>query len=325
METVEYTALRTQLHNRRKRLEKSIDRIPNPENLVSLLKEVDSALERMDQGVYGLCEVCHETIEPERLLVDPLINVCLDHLNHTQQKMLEHDLELAAKIQRALLPENNLKINGWDISYHYQPVGAVSGDYCDLINKADKGEFLFLLGDVSGKGIPASMLMSHLHALFHSLNNFNLSVNSMVEEANRLFCQSTISSYYATLVCGKATASGEVEICNAGHCMPLLLREGKVTQLESTGLPIGLFCSGEYGVEKIVLNSGDSLIIYSDGLSEAFHGEVPYSEERVIEVAENHYPFTPGELINAYLEDLASFILDTPQSDDLTIMVIRRL
>jgi phosphoserine phosphatase RsbU/P len=323
METIDYANIRTQLLHRRQKLEKTILEIQNPSDLVSLLKEVDSALERINQGIYGICDVCHENIEPNRLIMDPLIKVCLDHLDDKQQKLLEYDLELSAKVQRALLPKNDLKIHGWEICYYYQPTGAVSGDYCDLI-ESENGELFFLVGDVSGKGIPAAMLMSNLHALFRSLINFNFSINSLLEEANRLFCQSTISSYYATLVCGKALKSGEIEISNAGHCMPLLLQNGKTIKIRPTGLPIGLFCKSEFRFEKISLNRDDLLVIYSDGLSEAFHKEEQYSEERVIKIVEDHSTCSPRDLINKILEDLSKFKEGYPQNDDITIMVIKR-
>jgi sigma-B regulation protein RsbU (phosphoserine phosphatase) len=90
---------------------------------VRLLGEVDSALERMDKGTYGLCEVCHEDIETDRLMADPLTRFCLDHLTTDQQRALEADLELASKIQSALLPQRELRLPGWDFSYHYEAVG----------------------------------------------------------------------------------------------------------------------------------------------------------------------------------------------------------
>jgi sigma-B regulation protein RsbU (phosphoserine phosphatase) len=325
METMEYSNLRTQLLERREKLEKSIPEIQNPSSLILLLKEVDLALERMNQGIYGRCEVCHENIEPNRLLHDPLIKVCLDHLDDKQQKLLEYDLELAAKVQRALLPKNDQIINNWEISYFYQPTGAVSGDYCDLVIQEEGGEYIFLVGDVSGKGIPAAMLMSNLHALFRSLISFNFSVKTLLEEANRLFCQSTISSYYATLVCGKASQAGEIELCNAGHCMPLLLQNGKAAKFKPTGLPIGLFCNSQYNLEKMSLNSGDVLLIYTDGLSEAFHNEDQYGEERVIELAEKNFILSPKEQIKEYIKDLSVFKKDVPQNDDITIMILKRL
>ena len=234
--------IKNQLVDRRERLNQIIPHTDNAPHLLNLLKEVDFALERMDNGSYGLCDVCHDPIEPERLLADPLMRVCIDHLNELQQRALEQDLNLASKIQRGLLPKNDLTIAGWEFSYYYGPSGSVSGDYCDLIPLQDNS-FLFVLGDVSGKGVSASLLMSHMHALFHSMISFGLGVNEIVEKSNRLFCESTLSTHYATLVSGKASPTGEIEICNAGHNYPLHITDGKISCVEATGLPIGLFCN----------------------------------------------------------------------------------
>ena len=121
--------LREQLIDRRQKLEAVAHGFHRPPELAQLLQEVDAALDRMDRGVYGLCEVCHDPVETERLLADPLQRFCLGDLTVSQQRALEQDLELAAQIQVGLLPQRNQKIDGWEVAYHYQPAGPVSGDY----------------------------------------------------------------------------------------------------------------------------------------------------------------------------------------------------
>ncbi len=164
------------------------------------MASVDDALARMENGTFGICEQCHDTIEADRLLCDPLVRFCLDHLSNDEQRALEKDLALAAGIQKALLPSQDWAVDGWRACYHYQPANIVSGDYCDLIETQDG--FLFLVGDVSGKGVAASMLMSHLHATFRSLAGQNLPLQNMVEHANRLFAESTAAGQFATMVVG---------------------------------------------------------------------------------------------------------------------------
>jgi sigma-B regulation protein RsbU (phosphoserine phosphatase) len=326
METVVDSILRTQLLDRRQKLETAVIKSRDA-HLMRLLQEVDSALARMDQGSYGLCEVCHDPIEAERLMADPLVCACLDHLNSDERRALERDLELASHIQRGLLPRPELRFDGWEITYHYEPVGLVSGDYCDVVQpETEGGDFFFLLGDVSGKGVAASMLMSHLHAIFRSLLAMGLPVNQLVEHANRIFCESTMSAQYATLVCGRAGRSGEVEVCNAGHCPPLLVHGGEVTNLEATGLPIGLFSSGLYSVKRVHLAPGDSLLLYTDGLSEAQDlSRAEYGAERLSRLVKERHAHAPPAMIRACLEDMAAFRSGAPKTDDLTIMMIRRV
>lgn len=319
--------LREQLHDRRHRLQSAIASSRYAMDLQALMGEVDAALARMEAGNFGICEVCHEPVEAERLIADPLVRFCLSHLTAGQQTALERDLGLASRMQREMLPKQGLKFSGLEIFYHYQPLGPVSGDYCDVLTREDGDRsLLFVLGDASGKGVAASMLMAHLHAIFRTLFAAGLSVTDLVERAGRIFCESAMSPYFATLACGSAGASGEIEVCNAGHPSPLLLQRGKVTELEATGIPLGLFCDAKYSAHKVRLDPGDTLFLYTDGLSEAKNrGNVEYGESRLGEFARGYHAFAPLALLNACREDLASFLSETPLADDLSLMAIRRL
>ena len=316
-------SLKNHLNERRERLQETIKYVPDPVKLFSLLQQVDSALERIDNGSYGICDVCHDPIESDRLIMDPLLTVCLDHLNHHQRKALEQDLELAIKIQRNLLPENHISVNGWDFCYHYSPAGTVSGDFCDFI-KLDNESVLFVLGDVSGKGISASLMMSHLHALIRSLLSFNLPVNEIVTRANRLFCESTLSTHYATMVFGQANKAGNVEICIAGHNPPLLIKNGNVDILKATGIPVGLFSQSEYELVNIDLQKGNSLILYTDGLTEASSNEVEYGEERLREQLIKSGNSSSKSIIDNILTDHRSFLNNSSPFDDITITVMTK-
>ena len=320
------TFLREQLLDRRERLNSAIAVSRQGGSLVALLNEVDSALARMDEGTYGLCETCHESVEKTRLLADPLVRYCLDHLTPDQRRVLQDDLDLASQIQRELLPQEDLTLDGWQVAFHYRTLGPVSGDYCDVIPSAeDDKDWFFILGDASGKGVAASMLMAHLHAIFRALAATGLPMHRLVERASRVFCESTVSPYFATLVCGRAGMSGEVELCNAGHCPPLVIREGQVTRLEATGLPLGLFCEGQYSVQTLRLRPGDSLLLYTDGLTEARNAtDEEYGEERLSNLARERHVPRPRALLGACLDDLSTFLSGTPLRDDLTLMAICR-
>ena len=326
MTPIEINSIRYRLEERRNKLQETINDFKNPTELLNLLNDVDSALKRMNNGTYGLCEVCHDPIEDFRLKQDPLMCFCLDHLTSSQQRALEQDLQLAAQIQNALLPKNNLTIGGWESNYHYEPAELVSGDYCDVVRAEEKmKKQLFIIGDVSGKGVAASMLMSHLHAMIHSLTSLNLDVRELVERANRLFCESTLSTHYSTLAFILAHDSGEIEICNAGHCAPILIKGNQVTKIDATGVPIGLFCSSEFGVNKYKLESGDTILLYTAGLSEAVNKDEEYGEARILKLSESLKSVTPQKIITVFLEDLKLFLSGRLKSDDLTLMVIKRL
>jgi sigma-B regulation protein RsbU (phosphoserine phosphatase) len=319
------THIREELMIRRNRLT-SVPNFNKDSQLLHLIKEIDLALNRIDQDSYGLCEVCHEAIEHDRLMADPLVRVCLDHLSIEQQRALEQDINMAGQVQQILLPKNNLQLNNWQIYYHYEAAGPVSGDYCDVVElKNEQKSMLAIIGDVSGKGISASMLMMHLHAMFHSMIEFNFPVNKLVERANRLLCESTLSSHYSTLICGHLAGDGEVELCNAGHCPPFLLQGAKVLKLEATGLPIGLFCESQYTVKNFKLQAGESLFIYTDGLSEAQKNGEQYGPDRIAEVLNQFHNLSPSQLVGIVLEDLFSYLEGSSRHDDLSIMVIKRI
>jgi sigma-B regulation protein RsbU (phosphoserine phosphatase) len=321
--------IREQLEKRRNELQtviSSSSRAVPADAFVELLSEVDSALQRMEDGTYGICESCHFSVEKDRLLADPLVKLCLDHLTSEEQRALERDLELAAQVQRGLLPRTDVGFKDWRVHYKYNPAGMVSGDYCDLILPAnDDGELVFLLGDVAGKGVAASLLMTHLHAMFRSLASVTLCLDKLLEMANSVFCQSTIAGQYATLVCGRAGRHGEIEIGSAGHLAGLLVSKHGVKQVCSTGVPLGMFGTSRYTIDRLQMEPGDSLLLYTDGISEASNASgVEYGISRLSNVAAERHGWVPQELAAACMKDVQSFSAGRKQADDQTLMVVHR-
>jgi len=322
MATLEVTFLQNQLEARKKRLEQAIALAPQNSSLGGLLREVDAALQRMDKTTFGFCEKCHEAIDQGRLLTDPLVRYCLDCLSAPELAALQRDLDLASDVQRNLLPRPGLRAGSWETSYHYAPLGPVSGDYCDLI--PSDGQLFFALGDVSGKGVAASMLMTQLHALFRSLTGLGLPLGQIVTQANRVFCESALAGQYATLVCGQAKPTGEVEIHNAGHLPAIVAGRGGVLRIESTGLPLGMFLEGEFSATRLHMDPSDTLFLYTDGLTEARNSESEYGVDRVAHLVRQQATHSPAELIAACLDDLRVFAGAQAQQDDLSLLALRR-
>jgi sigma-B regulation protein RsbU (phosphoserine phosphatase) len=140
-----------------------------------------------------------------------------------------------------------------------------------------------------------------------------------------VFCESTLPTHYATLVCGRASDSGEVEVCNAGHPPPLLLRDSEIAHVEATGLPVGMFCHQTFSTRKAQLSPGSVLLLYTDGLSESRNeAEEEYGMDRLTRLVSECHASSPKELIHVCLKDLIAFRAGRPKADDLTIMAIRR-
>jgi sigma-B regulation protein RsbU (phosphoserine phosphatase) len=174
--------------------------------------------------------------------------------------------------------------------------------------------------------VAASLLVAYLHATFRSLAPSGLPLDRLMERANRLICESTLSSNFITLVAGRMTPAGEVELANAGHPHPLLVQAGRIRSIETTGLPLGLFFSGQYRTVRTTMSPGDTLFIYSDGPSQSRNPAMEeYSDARVSAFVAKEQAAAPEELIRRTLADLSSFRGAQPKSDDLTIMALRRL
>ncbi|HWF03074.1 MAG TPA: SpoIIE family protein phosphatase [Candidatus Angelobacter sp.] len=323
--------LRDQLTSRRQKLETAVARSAmarntlektQTANLLQLLEQVDRALERMDRGAFGICEVCHTSVEAERLFSDPLTAICLECLNPAEARALEQDLHLAARIQAGLLPRRDFSSSGWKVAYHYEPAGQVSGDYCDLVPHGD--DLFFMVGDVSGKGVAAAMLMSNLHALFRVLIPTGLPLEQLVERANRLFCESTLPTQYATLIVGKADAFGNVEICNGGHPAPFHMGQHGVTPIEASTVPIGLFSDQKFFSTTLRTSPGDSLVIYTDGISEAENPDgTEYGSASLDTLLNSCRELPSRELVDRCLKEVMAFRAGSPRMDDQALMVLQ--
>ena len=325
MATVESPFLQTvrgDLLERRERIE-SVMEHNHSEQLHQLLSQVDQALARIDNGTLGVCEVCLGTVEEERILRDPLTSVCLDCLTPNQQRALEYDLELAARIQNGLLPAPDIAISGWEIAYHYRPAGVVGGDYCDIIPD-NRGGLYFIIADVAGKGVAAAMLTANLRAVMRALVPLELPFQKMLAQANRLFCESKLPMQYATVIVGHSSAAGAVELVNAGHLPALRIRASQVECFDSNDLPLGLFCDQEFTPVGVQLQPQDTLVLFTDGVSEAENpaGE-EYGTQALRTLLEQSGLCCPERLVEACRKHVEQFRAGVTRADDETLLAIQ--
>ena len=320
IQVTDLQVLRDQLLVRRQKLSTALARSQTA-NLVQLLEQVDKALEKVGAGAYGICEHCLGTVEAERLMTDPLTRLCLDCLNPSEQRALEQDLALAARIQAGLLPRTDVAAAGWNVAFHYRPAGLVSGDYCDLMPFGN--DLYFMVGDVSGKGVSASLLMANLHAMFRALIPTGLPLPQLVGRANRIFSESTLPMQYATLILGRAGAGGEVELCNGGHLAPLHVSTAGINSIPSSALPVGMFLDQEFPSVRVSASPGDSLVLYTDGCTEsAGAGGVEYGDHRLGSLLQGRHGHGSRQLVDACVEDLDAFRVGSPSVDDQTLLVL---
>jgi len=319
----ERAALRTTLMDRRRRLE-ALPPAAVGDRVAGLLTEIDAALDRLEGPTFGACVRCDGFVEHERLRVDPLTTVCLDCLTEPERRALERDLSLASRVQASLLPPRDFAAGDWSGHYSYLPHGAVSGDYVDVLMSPDPStDAVVMVGDVSGKGVAAALLMSHLHAIFRATTGSGLA--EMIERANRLLCAAAPSNAFATLVAARLQPDGLVELCTAGHTPALLISAAGVRQLPSECMPLGLFCDAPYQTRSLQLAAGDALLLYTDGVSESTDvDDVELGSDGLAAALTAESLTSAANLVLAASESARRHRHDGPVHDDATVLAVRR-
>ncbi|HSG29201.1 MAG TPA: PP2C family protein-serine/threonine phosphatase, partial [Candidatus Krumholzibacterium sp.] len=207
------------------------------------------------------------------------------------------------------------------------PAKTVGGDYYDFI-ELDDDRIVVCLGDVSGKGMPAALLMSNLQATFRGQDLRGLTPSEIMTRANRLLYRSTDPDKFATFFFGFLDSGTDVfHYCNAGHNNPVIVhRNGGSTLLDRGGLILGALEDSEYTDARIGLEKGDTILIYSDGISEARNSEdEEFGEERLPAEVVAGEGLSATELTDRIITVVNRFASGMPQMDDMTIVVIRRL
>jgi sigma-B regulation protein RsbU (phosphoserine phosphatase) len=248
------------------------------------------------------------------------------HFQATLEKeKLEKELQLAADIQRRLLPASMPSLAGIDVVARTRPARHVGGDYYDVVPFGS--EHVFCVADVSGKGIAASLLMSNFQATLRALASSGRSLPEIVALMNDLMWASTAANKYVTAIfVAIDPATGRAHYVNAGHNDGFVLRAGgTVEPLKATGMSVGLMPSRPYTEKEIELASGDLVALYSDGVTEANDPqENEFESERLIDVLRANQLTNAETIVSAVYEAVDAFASTAPQYDDITLMVIRR-
>ncbi len=246
---------------------------------------------------------------------------------HDQLVSLQHDLNISREIQQAILPkefppfpdEPNFDIYASMIAAH-----EVGGDFYDFF-LIDKHRLGFVIGDVSGKGISAAIFMAVSRTLIRATGLKGDSVSECMRYVNNLLCKESVSSMFVTVFYGILdTQTGEVEYVNAGHNPPYLLTSGGISKVEMTnGLVLGVSVDFIFQSKKLQMNKGDKLLLFTDGVVEAFNTEESaYSEDRFENFLKENLQLSPEALIKKSFIDVNDFVGNAPQSDDITLLGI---
>ena len=238
----------------------------------------------------------------------------------------QEEARMAREIQLNLLPKSNPDIPGFDIAGLSIPAENVGGDYYDFIHLDDQ-KLAIGLGDVSGKGMAASLVMSNLQATIRGQTSFGMDVNECLERANKLLFHSTDSKTFVSLFYGILdTQKNTLSYTNAGQNIPFLFTKNKnIILLKTHGLALGIQEDVHYQRDKISLKPGDRLLIYSDGITEAMNENLEeFGEKKLVEVVQKYKGNSADEIIKKILENVNLHVGQALQNDDRTIILVIR-
>ena len=240
---------------------------------------------------------------------------------------MQQEVGLAAKIQLDLLPRSNPGLHGYDIFARTIAAQSIGGDYFDFIPMND-GRMALCLGDVSGKGLPASLLMANLQATLRGQTLVSHQPSECLHRSNKLLFESTSPEKFATLFYGVIDVKNHlIHYSNAGHDWPFLIgKDNSIQRLKVGGLMIGLIQQASYEDQEVPIQVGDILVIQSDGVSEAMNSNnVQFGEERLQNLLLEHKDRSAEEIIDIVIKEVRKHAGAHPQSDDITMMVIKRV
>ncbi len=239
-----------------------------------------------------------------------------------EQARIEHELKIAAEIQRALLPP------GRHTGAYYQAMGtslpsrSIGGDFFDFIERVD-GSFGFAVGDVSGKGPAAALLTAKIQGLF-SAQSGEGSPADVMRTVNRGLTRRAVEAKYATVFHATLDHKGLLTYCNAGHNPPLLYGASGLRRLESGSMPVGFFEHAPYADQDEQLQPGDVLVVYSDGVTEALDVQgQEFGEERLVAILEQRHNDAAEAILDAIVDSVLTFSTGAPQHDDVTAMAVK--
>ncbi|MEX0602398.1 MAG: PP2C family protein-serine/threonine phosphatase, partial [Bacteroidota bacterium] len=245
-----------------------------------------------------------------------------------EKQKMEDDLKIAREIQQGLLPRVLPHIEGFDLAATNVSSKQVGGDYYDVVQR-DENDYVIAIGDVSGKGTPAALLMANVQAALRAIVPLEPSLSLATARINDLLCLNTGQDKFITFFWGILHWRDRTfRFVNAGHNQPFLIREnGQVKRLEEGGLILGMLAtSTPYEEGFITLNKGDALILFTDGVSEAMNAfDEDFTEERLEEILIRARNGSALEILNCVLTEIESYSRGTPQSDDLTLVVLKAL
>jgi sigma-B regulation protein RsbU (phosphoserine phosphatase) len=290
------------------------------------LHVIDESLNKLEEGILGVCEVCHGIVDESLLEMDYTASVCLDHYSDDERRRLESELELSQIVQRALLPHRAPVIAGVDIAAFSRPAEIIGGDYFDFFKFKD-GTHGLVIADVSGHGVSAGMLMSSLQTALQTMAPDTDSPAEILERINRFYIHNIRFTTFVTVFLARYDSSNRMlTYVNSGHNPPAIFHRNElgIEWLTRTAPAIGL--AEEYfpRTETVKLSEGDTLLLYTDGVTEALNLDTEqFGTERLAQFVQNAADLSASDMLQVVRQGITAYSGDVPLADDLTLVALK--
>jgi len=297
------------------------------EEVQEQIEVLDDAMQKAADDTLGICKICHYPVDDSLIEMDYTSEVCLAHFSPEEISHLEYELELSQIVQRAMLPQQVPHIAGVDVAAFSRPAQIVGGDFFDFLNFRS-GAYGFVIADVAGKGMSAGMIMASVQTALRSLIPISEDPVEVLTHLNRLFSHNLQFSTFVTLFLGAYDpATKLLTYCNAGHNPPLLCHPSGYSGvayewLRPSGAAIGLVEDPQFQGEQIQLQVGDTLLLYTDGVTETFNErDEEFGYEGLVDLTRKNLALPSKTLIRELQSELHDFSGNHQPADDITIIV----
>lgn len=336
MVTELYGRIQEGLEVKQKELKEFLETAPETEKDICLghdeqcveqhLHVIESSLEKIGDNTLGVCVVCHGYVDTQLLEMDYTAAVCLDHYSEDERRRLESELELSQVVQRALLPQRMPNIRGVELAAFSRPSEIIGGDYFDFFQFRD-GTHGLVIADVSGHGVAAGMLMSSLQMAIRTMAPEADSPAEVLERINRFYIHNIhFTTFVTVFMACFDPATLTLTYVNAGHNPPAVRRAGNssITWLRPTAPAIGLAEEFHARTETIGFSRGDSLLLYTDGVTEVLNiSNEQFGQERLAELVQQYADRSAPDLLQAVRQAVGAFGGSRPLMDDVTMVALK--
>jgi sigma-B regulation protein RsbU (phosphoserine phosphatase) len=240
---------------------------------------------------------------------------------------MERELQIARTVQVAMLPKKVPEVAGWEFATRWKPALEVAGDYYDFIARKD-GTFDLIIADVTDKGVPAALFMAHSKTLLRSSLEISPTLLAGVTHANQLIMQDNIGPFVTVFATRLETKTGNMTYVNAGHDYPLVYRSAndKFSKPDTLGIPLGVDLDWDYQQASITLGSNDFIVLYTDGVTEAMNQDFEqFGDQRLLNTIKQLRRESAENIAQGLIEAVEAYIAQSNPSDDITIVVVKRI